>query len=92
MVECSVQCDSPEQPRYRVWVRDELFAERKWRWGQECYLVEMIGVCGEPGAYPVRVELVPGSAGAIAVSDWRVVEGPGTVDQQGNLEIQHENT
>ena len=92
MVQCDVCCDTPEQPRYRVWVRDELFAEREWRWGTECYLEEMIGVSGEPGIYPVRVETVPGSAGAITVTRWRVTEGPAQIDQQGNLRIQHENT
>jgi hypothetical protein len=31
--------------------------------------------------------MVPGDAGAVQVSNWRVVEGPARVDEQGQVEI-----
>lgn len=93
LVQCTVTTDTADQqPRYRVWVRDEMFTERQWRWTNNECLEEQIGVRGDPGQYPVRIEMVPGWPGDVAVTNWRVVEGPGRVDDQGCLEILNENT
>jgi hypothetical protein len=49
-------------PVYRVYVRDELFAEREWRW-TDCYLEETLQIQAETGVYAVRIEpLVPNLA------------------------------
>lgn len=88
LVHCTVQPDLPDhEPRYRVWVEQELFAERLWQWGQDHVLQEQIGVNAPPGRYHIRIETVPGSRGTMHTWEWCVVEGPGQVDQQGFLEI-----
>jgi len=93
MVECIVSLDQPEgEPRYRVWVGQELFAERQWRWGQDCVLQEQIGITAPPGRYAIQVLTVPGSQGTVSASQWRVVEGAGEVDQAGLLRIRDAHT
>lgn len=44
-------------PAYRIYVNDELFAERTWRW-TDCYLQEVLQIEAEPGRYRVRLEPV----------------------------------
>jgi hypothetical protein len=84
-VVCDVRCVN--DARYRVQVAGELFTERRWRWGSDYYLEEIIAIRAEPGVYPIQYEMVPGDAGAVQVSNWRVVEGPARVDEQGLVEI-----
>ena len=48
---CDVDCDwEGLDPIYRVYVNDELFTERTWRW-TDMYLSEMIPINAEPGEY-----------------------------------------
>ena len=44
-------------PSYRVYVNDELFAERTYIWTDQ-YLNEMLQISAPPGRYQVRVELI----------------------------------
>ena len=85
VIACDVRC--LDQPRYRAWVDQELFAERRWRWGQDHYLEEIITVRGPARRYHIRYELVPGDSGQVLVDNYRVISGPGEIDSQGNLEI-----
>lgn len=90
MVQCEVHRVQTDQPlRYRVWVGNELFAERGWHWGSEHFLQEHIGIAAPAGDHWVRVEAIQGQ---LQVCNWDVVQGPGQIDQQGQLRIQHENT
>ena len=66
-------------PVYRVYVNDELFAERTWRW-IDCYLEEEFQLEAEPGDYTVRYELVPPHLAQLTVKNMRVAEGSGTVE------------
>ena len=45
------------RPVYRLYVNDELFSERTWRWTDN-YLQEILQVSAEPGEYRLRYELV----------------------------------
>lgn len=90
VVTCEVRCRG--EPRYRLWVSDELFTERRWRWGTEYYLEEVIAVRARPGKYTIRYELVPGDRGEIAINNYRIEQGSAIIDQNGSLEINHENT
>ena len=65
-------------PIYRLYLNDELFAERTWRW-TDMRLEEMMQVEAEPGDYPIRFELVPPHLAQLHVSNMRVDFGPGTV-------------
>jgi hypothetical protein len=66
-------------PIYRVYVNDELFAERTWLWG-DSYLEEMLQIEAVPGKYTIRVDLVPPHLAQLTVGNIRVDFGPGTVE------------
>ena len=65
-------------PVYRVYVNDEIFAERTWQW-TDSYLEEMLQIEAEPGKYNIRVELVPPHLAQLEVTNMRVDFGPGTI-------------
>lgn len=45
-----------EAPEYRLYVNDELFADRTFRWNKEKYLQEVIPLHAPPGIYTITVE------------------------------------
>ena len=76
LVKCDVYCDWQDQPPvYRLYVGDELFAERTYIW-QEQYLEELIPVYAGPGKYNIRYELVQPSQAKLTVKNMRVDSGP----------------
>jgi hypothetical protein len=76
---CDVDCVWTDiEPVYRVYVDDELFAERTWRW-TDAYLEEMLQIEAEPGEYVISYELVDSPGATIRVSNMRVDYGPGQV-------------
>ena len=76
---CDVDCAwTDPEPVYRVYVDDELFAERTWRWRNQ-YLEEMIQIEAEPGEYVISYELVDSPGATISVSNMRVDYGPGKI-------------
>ena len=76
---CDVDCSWTETPPvYRVYVDDELFAERTWRW-QDSYLEEMIQIEAEPGEYVISYELVDSPGATLRVSNMRVDYGSGRI-------------
>jgi hypothetical protein len=76
---CDVDCAwTDTEPVYRVYVDDELFAERTWRW-TDAYLEEMLQIEAEPGEYVISYELVNSPSATIRVSNMRVDYGPGQV-------------
>lgn len=78
-------------PTYRVYVNDELFAERTWIWTDH-YLSEMLQILAEPGRYEVRVEHAGPDLARFIVSNQRVEIGPGAWIKKGRvLEIQDES-
>jgi hypothetical protein len=77
-------------PSYRVYVNDELFAERTWRW-TDSYLEEMLQIEAEPGKYWLRWELVKPCLAQLTVSNVRVDYGPGRVKNNVLLRIQDES-
>lgn len=80
---CDVDCDwEGLDPIYRVYVNDELFTERTWRW-TDMYLKEMIPIEAEPGEYAIRYELVPPHLARLTVSNMRADFGPGVIE--GNI-------
>ena len=77
-------------PIYRVYVNDELFAERTWRW-TAAYLEEMLQIEAEPGKYHLRWELVPPCLAELTVQNVRVDFGPGTIKNNTLLRILDES-
>jgi hypothetical protein len=77
---CDVDCSWTETPPvYRVYVDDELFAERTWRWNN-VYLEEMIQIEAEPGEYVISYELVNSPGATIRILNMRVDYGPGKIE------------
>lgn len=91
-VVCNVYCRwEGLPPNYRVYVNDELFTERTWRWEHpEYYLQETLQIEATPGEYQIRYELVPPVLAELAVTLPVVVDGPGVVDSNGLLRIENE--
>jgi hypothetical protein len=73
-------------PIYRVYVNDELFTERTWRW-DDAYLEEMLQIEAEPGKYNLRWELVPPHLAQLTVRNVRVDFGPGNIKNNNLLRI-----
>jgi hypothetical protein len=77
-------------PIYRVYVNDELFAERTWRWS-DSYLEETLQIEAEPGKYHLRWELVPPHLAQISVKNIRVINGPASIKGETLLRIHDES-
>ena len=92
LVKCDVYCDWQNQPPvYRLFVNDELFAERTYIWQQQ-YLEELIPVYAEPGEYYIHYELVPPSQGTLVIKNQCVSSGPGTIANNVLKVITNEST
>lgn len=77
-------------PTYRVFVNDEMFAERTWRW-TDSYVEENLQIEARPGDYQLRWELVPPHLAQLTVKNVRVGYGPGTIKDGNTLRIDHES-
>jgi hypothetical protein len=73
-------------PTYRIYVNDELFAERTWIWTDE-YLTELLQISAPPGVYQVRVEPVVPHLARFVATNHRVEYGPGQWRDESNVEI-----
>jgi hypothetical protein len=77
---CDVYCEwEGLPPIYRVYVNEELFAERTWNFSPDNYLEEMLQLDAEPGKYQVRYELVPPHLAELTVKNMRIDHGPANV-------------
>ena len=88
---CDVHCDwEGLAPVYRVYVGDELFAERQWI-RPDCYLEELIQISAPPGKYQIHYELVPPHLAKILVTNMRVEYGSAHVIKNSILRIHDES-
>jgi hypothetical protein len=71
-------------PVYRLYVNNELFAERSWIWSNE-YLEENIAIYAEPGDYLIRFEIIPPGSASLKCRNFRVVESNGGIKLMKNL-------
>jgi hypothetical protein len=90
-VMCDVTAKVLDHPfRYRVYVNEELFAERSWIW-QGAYLEEMLPILAPAGAYTIRFETVDPDHGRIKVRNYKTI-GPGKmVTYQGQTAVEISN-
>jgi hypothetical protein len=87
---CDVHCDwEGLPPVYRVYVNDELFAERTWIWN-DAYLEELLQINAEPGKYQIRHELVPLHLATLTVENMRVELGEAHIKGNDILRIRDE--
>jgi hypothetical protein len=90
-VVCDVHCDwEGLPPAYRVYVNDQLFAERNWVW-TDSYLEEVLKIEAEPGKYGLRWELVTPHLAQLRVENVRVDYGPGNIKNNVLLRIYDES-
>lgn len=73
-------------PIYRVFVNDQLFAERTWMWTTE-YLEELLQIEAEPGEYKLSWQLVTPHLAKLQVDNVRVDYGPGEIIDNSILRI-----
>jgi hypothetical protein len=78
-IAADVHCDwEGLNPSFRVYVNDELFTERTWRW-TDSYLEESLQIESDPGIYNIRYELVPPHLAHLTVKNSRVSVGPAEI-------------
>lgn len=94
-VTCDVTAKIHAQPfRYRVYVNNELFAERSWIW-ENVYLEESLPISAPAGIYPIRFETVDPENGRIKVRNYKIDQGPGCImmyRDELSVEISNEST
>lgn len=66
-------------PIYRVYVDDELFAERTWAWPNS-YIEELLQIQAPAGDYQLHWELVPPHLARLTVHSVWVEHGSATVE------------
>jgi len=93
LIECDVFCDwHTEYPTYRVFVNDELFAERTWIWN-DMYLTENIQLNVSPGKYAIKIELVePAPYAQLTWCNTRIITGPASVKSGWLIKVHDEST
>ena len=47
-------------PRYRLYINDELFSERHYRFESDMYLTEQLFVTKKEGTYKIKIESISG--------------------------------
>lgn len=87
-IRCSGNVD--QQPAYRLYVNDELFTERTWRWDVNTYINESIVIIGKPGTYEFRVDCCHAN-NEFKLRNLRVEDGCARVVDSRRVEIRHEN-
>jgi hypothetical protein len=73
-------------PVYRIYVNDELFAERTFAW-TNCFLEEHLQISAVPGNYRVRVEPVGPQIARFVTGGHRIEHGPARWLDSNVLEI-----
>ena len=74
-----IDCDwEGLSPIYRLYLNDELFAERTWIWDDRG-VEENLQIEAEPGEYRLRYELVPPHLATLKTQKIRVDVGPAAV-------------
>jgi len=87
-VSCNVHVDwsGAQAPAYRLYINDELFTERSWKW-RGYFLEELIQIEAVPGKYRIKYELVQPHRAVLSITNMRVVQGPGRIKGDDILRI-----
>jgi len=84
-VAADVYCTwSGPPPMYRLYVADELFAERTWIW-RDGFLTEAFHVSAEPGDYVIRYEVLSEAMASITLKNLRITYGAESAYIQDNI-------
>ena len=74
-------------PQYRVFVNDELFAERTFIWDEKHYIKEMLQIEARPGIYSFRIEELEPKTGNFTVTNPVVELGRARILDNNRFEI-----
>jgi len=75
-------------PIYRIYVNDELFSEKEWRWSNNNYLEQLLQIQAPPGKYIVRVDTLNPNQARFTTSNHRIEYGPARWQKQHKIIIQ----
>ena len=75
------------KPGYRVYVNDELFVERNWRWSEHYLVEELVQLKAVPGKYKVRIEKYHPTKARFNISNMRVDLGDARIIENNTIEI-----
>ena len=70
-------CDKGNKPRYRLYVNNELFAERTYLWQGTEYLRENLQVKASPGEYKITLQKL--DKGKLNIRNTKVDFGPAEI-------------
>ena len=76
-----------DKPGYRIYVNDELFAERIWQWPNNFLIEELLQLKAIPGKYKVRIEKYHPTKARFNISNMRVDLGDARVVENNTIEI-----
>jgi len=74
-------------PQYRVFVNDELFAERSFIWDEYHFIKEMLQVEAVPGTYTFRIEELEPKTGNFTLTNPVVELGRARIVDNNTFEI-----
>jgi len=75
------------KPGYRLYINNELFTERNWRWPQTCIVEELLQIKAVPGKYKVRIEKCHPTKARFNISNMRVDLGDARIIENNTIEI-----
>ena len=73
-------------PSYRLYVNNELFTERTWKW-RNVALDELIQLEVPAGKYKIIYELLDKKDAVMTVENMRVIQGPGRIKNENILKV-----
>lgn len=80
-----LDCLQPDSlPSYRIYVNDEIFAERTWTWGSAFYLEQTLQIQATCGEYTVKVE----PSGVFDTRNHSIAHGPAVWQARDKLVVQ----
>ena len=85
-IQCDLYCSWGETPPvYRLYIGDELFAERTFIW-RDRFLRETLNLSIVSGKYAIRFELV-GEDADFKIRNMKVIEGPAFIKSNKLLKV-----
>jgi hypothetical protein len=86
-VKCDVHCAwTGPYPRYRLYVNDELFAERTWIW-RDVYLEENLQIQAPYGKYQVQIQALNPEFASFEIKNMRVDHGPAVIGRDKMIRV-----
>lgn len=87
-IKFDVRCDwNGFWPDYRIYVNDEMFTERTFKWDNNTFITETVQVQACPGIYNIRLEAIAPETGTFTTTPISVHHGDATILDINRFEI-----